>query len=280
MLVCHHGVSKARAADNSLSLDSFVRQRNMHFMPCPRSNRFGPTVPAWRCALNLGALTLQDPSSRNNSTRPTRFDPDTTTNMRVVAAPLRQLLWRRSFSVSTFHASNTSSVPRVASVWQSVIPKAFRRPDDPVSVAERQKAQAMKSKEWNPATFFIVIALLIGSNAIQMIALRNERLSFTRKTDAKIALLRETIERVLRGENVDVERVLGTGDPEKEKEWEQVMQELESDNTLWKNKNKNKREAAGKEAPAQQPPADESPKLVSQIPTPEPQTPARRPGFF
>ncbi|KEQ85709.1 hypothetical protein M438DRAFT_252246, partial [Aureobasidium pullulans EXF-150] len=138
-------------------------------------------------------------------------------------------------------------VPRVASVWQSVIPKAFRRPDDPVSVAERQKAQAMKSKEWNPATFFIVIALLIGSNAIQMIALRNERLSFTRKTDAKIALLRETIERVLRGENVDVERVLGTGDPEKEKEWEQVMQELESDNTLWKNKNKNKREAAGKE---------------------------------
>lgn len=138
----------------------------------------------------------------------------------------------------------------------------------------------MKSKEWNPATFFIVIALLIGSNAIQMIALRNERLSFTRKTDAKIALLRETIERVLRGENVDVERVLGTGDPEKEKEWEQVMQELESDNTLWKNKNKNKHEAAGKEAPAQQPPADESPKLVSQIPTPEPQTPARRPGFF
>jgi hypothetical protein len=154
--------------------------------------------------------------------------------MRVLAAPLRQVLCRRPFSSSIRHASAPTSVPRVASVWQSVIPKAFRKPDDPVSVAEREKAQAMKSKDWNPATFFIVIALLIGSNAIQMIALRNERVGFTRKTEAKIALLRETIERVHRGEDVDVERVLGTGDPEKEKEWDQVMQELESDNTLWK----------------------------------------------
>jgi hypothetical protein len=201
--------------------------------------------------------------------------------MRVVVAPLRQVLCRhRPFSSSISHASAPTSVPRVASVWQSVIPKAFRKPDDPVSVAEREKAQAMKSKDWNPATFFIVIALLIGSNAIQMIALRNERVGFTRKTEAKIALLRETIERVHRGEDVDVERVLGTGDPEKEKEWDQVMQELESDNTLWKKKAP--REPLQQEdvpAEAREAPPIETPKMVSQAPTSEPQ-PVRRPGFF
>ncbi|KAG9764728.1 hypothetical protein KCU73_g833, partial [Aureobasidium melanogenum] len=203
--------------------------------------------------------------------------------MRILVAPIRQALSRRSFSYSVSHASTPTSVPRVASVWQSVIPKAFRKPDDPVSVAERKKAQAMKSKDWNPATFFIVIALLIGSNAIQMIALRNERQGFTRKTEAKIALLRETIDRVHRGEDVDVERVLGTGDPEKEKEWEQVMQELESDNVLWKKKRgpqTEQQDEAQAQAQAQQAPPVESPKMVTQVPTSEPQPAARRPGFF
>ena len=56
-----------------------------------------------------------------------------------------------------------------------------------------------------------------------MIALRNELLSFSRKSDAKIGLLREVIERVQRGEDVDVEGLLGTGDEEKEREWEEGM---------------------------------------------------------
>ncbi|KAG9603923.1 hypothetical protein KCV04_g18935, partial [Aureobasidium melanogenum] len=78
---------------------------------------------------------------------------------------------------------------------------------------------------------------------------------------------------------VDVERVLGTGDPEKEKEWEQVMQELESDNILWKKKRGPQTEQRD-EAQAQQAPTVESPKMVTQVPTPEPQPTARRPGFF
>ena len=63
--------------------------------------------------------------------------------------------------------------------------------------------------------------LLIGSNAMQMIALRNEFTAFTRRADAKIALLKDVIERVQKGEEVDVKGLLGTGDPQKEKEWEQ-----------------------------------------------------------
>lgn len=130
---------------------------------------------------------------------------------------------KRHFAKASVLLADTSTVPRVASssFWHSLIPKAFRRPDDPVSVAERQRAKAAKSKAWNPATFFIAMAILIGSNAIQSIALRNERLKFTRRTDAKIALLRETIERVRSGEDVDVEKVLGTGEPAKEQAWEE-----------------------------------------------------------
>ena len=79
------------------------------------------------------------------------------------------------------------------------------------------------STQWNPATFFIVIFLLIGSNAINLIALRNDFTAFSRRTDAKISLLREVIQRVQEGEDVDVEGLLGTGDPEKEKEWEDGM---------------------------------------------------------
>jgi hypothetical protein len=78
-----------------------------------------------------------------------------------------------------------------------------------------------KSKGWNPATFYIVMFLLIGSMSIQMIALRNSFATFSRRADAKIDLLREIIERVQKGEEVDVEGLLGTGDPEREKEWEE-----------------------------------------------------------
>ncbi|KAL9601149.1 MAG: hypothetical protein Q9219_002748 [cf. Caloplaca sp. 3 TL-2023] len=71
---------------------------------------------------------------------------------------------------------------------------------------------------------------------MQMIALRNEFTAFSRRADAKIALLKEVIERVQKGEEVDVKGLLGTGDPEKEKEWEQVIQEIEEEDRLWQNK--------------------------------------------
>lgn len=53
-----------------------------------------------------------------------------------------------------------------------------------------------------------------------MITLKNEYSTFSRKADQKIALLREVLERLKRGEEVDVEKLLGTGDEEQEREWE------------------------------------------------------------
>lgn len=57
--------------------------------------------------------------------------------------------------------------------------------------------------------------------SIQMIALRNEFAAFSRRTDTKIGLLREIIEKIQNGEEVDVEGLLGTGDKAREKEWEE-----------------------------------------------------------
>ena len=52
-----------------------------------------------------------------------------------------------------------------------------------------------------------------------MLALRNEYSTFSRKADAKIALLKEVLDKIRRGEEVDVDKVLGTGDEQQEQEW-------------------------------------------------------------
>lgn len=51
--------------------------------------------------------------------------------------------------------------------------------------------------------------------------LRNDHANYTRSADAKIRLLKEVIERIQKGEDVDVKRLLGTGDEAKEREWEE-----------------------------------------------------------
>lgn len=114
-------------------------------------------------------------------------------------------------------SSSPHSLPRIAqpSLWRSIVPKFLKTRHDAETLAK-----SGVSKQWNPATFFIVIFLLIGSNAINMVGLRNDFVAFSRKTDAKIALLREVIEKVQRGEEVDVEGLLGTGNKEKEQDWE------------------------------------------------------------
>lgn len=63
-------------------------------------------------------------------------------------------------------------------------------------------------------------------------------LNFTRQTEARLETLREVIQRVKNGEEFDVKKALGTGDPEQEKEWEQVVQELQNTDMLWEGRKK------------------------------------------
>ena len=119
-------------------------------------------------------------------------------------------------STSRFYATSAELVPRIGrpSVWYSLVPRFLRRSQAPVV-----HSKYAKSKGWNPATFYIAIFLLIGSNSIQLITLKNDFANFSRKTDARISLLKEIIDRVQKGEDVDVEELLGTGNAQKEQQW-------------------------------------------------------------
>ena len=114
--------------------------------------------------------------------------------------------------------ASTESLPRAVqpSIWDSLVPKFLRASNPRTEAAKRHK-----QREWSPYTFFVIIFLFIGSNAMNLIALRKEFTAFSRQSEANIALLKEALERVQRGENVDIARLLGTGDKEKEQEWEQ-----------------------------------------------------------
>jgi len=100
------------------------------------------------------------------------------------------------------------------------VPKPLR------STKQRSKKPNKVQKGWNPATFFIIIFLLIGSMAIQMITLRKDFATFMRQSGVRIEQLREVVEKLQRGEEVDVEKALGTGDPDKELDWEQGLRSL------------------------------------------------------
>ncbi|EAW12857.1 DUF5321 domain-containing protein [Aspergillus clavatus NRRL 1] len=145
-----------------------------------------------------------------------------------------------------YRYATSGHIPKIAqpSFWHSMIPKFIR------DRRTKKDTDPSKPKEWNPASFYIIIFILIGSQAIRMIALKNEYNAYTRSTDAKIRLLREVIEKVQRGEKVDIERLLGTGDEAKEREWEEILREIEEEDSLWHRKN-------SKTEPAQEKPAEQ-----------------------
>ncbi|KAI9050168.1 hypothetical protein LZ554_006309 [Drepanopeziza brunnea f. sp. 'monogermtubi'] len=148
----------------------------------------------------------------------------------IVSAPPRMM---PNLSFSRQYSMLPSVIQK--DFWLGMIPKPLRKSSP--SAALKKK---VRSKEWNPATFFIAIFLLIGSMSIQMIALRNEFAAFSRRADARIGLLKEIIERIQKGEDVDVEGLLGTGDAVREREWEEVLQEIEREDEAWEKSRKSK----------------------------------------
>jgi hypothetical protein len=135
----------------------------------------------------------------------------------VRAKPLSSFSPSLSRQVDHPQLRSYSSAPATivdAGFWKSLVPKFLRKEN-------RQELKARRSKDWNPATFFIVIFLCIGSMSIQMITMRNSFERHMRQTEVRIGLLKEVVEKIQRGENVDVERMLGTGDPKKEADWEE-----------------------------------------------------------
>lgn len=122
---------------------------------------------------------------------------------------------RRAFGSTPAHFESRA-IPRIISpsLWTAILPKFLRERKSGVPGAGQPKG-------WNPATYFIIMAILIGSQAIRIFTLRNEYNNFVRTTDARIRALKEVIDKINRGEEVDVRGLLGTGNPEAEAEWQE-----------------------------------------------------------
>jgi hypothetical protein len=131
-------------------------------------------------------------------------------------------------------------LPRLATTtfWTKIIPKGWRKSRSPKEAAAYAAERALGADDRRAGIVFLVLGIVVGSNAIHLLNMKREMLNFTRQTDAKIAALREVIQRVKNGEDVDVKRILGTGDAEHEQEWEQVIQELETTDMLWEGRKK------------------------------------------
>ncbi|EQK98772.1 hypothetical protein OCS_05516 [Ophiocordyceps sinensis CO18] len=133
----------------------------------------------------------------------------------AAAKPLHPRTWLR-------HSSGTTTIVD-AGFWKSLVPKPLRK--------ENRMA---RSKEWNPATYFIVMFLFVGSMSIQMIALRMQTDQYARQSAVRIGLLREVVDKIRNGEEVDVEGILGTGDAQREADWEEILQGIERDDAMRK----------------------------------------------
>lgn len=76
-------------------------------------------------------------------------------------------------------------------------------------------------------------------------------------------MLREVIERVQNGEDVDVEKVLGTGDEASEREWMEVLQEVRDEEALFQSKKK--RRALREKAREGEQKAEEAKEVVEEV---------------
>ena len=111
---------------------------------------------------------------------------------------------------------------------------------------------------------------------------QNDFDTFMRKADLKLNRLREVIEKLQKGEAVDVERVLGTGDEIQEREWEDALRELEEEDRVWQINKQKARAESERLAREQQDanPVNESSDKAYGLKAHQSHLPPRSPGFY
>ncbi|RMZ84589.1 hypothetical protein DV737_g1115, partial [Chaetothyriales sp. CBS 132003] len=178
----------------------------------------------------------------------------------------------RAASIRTQHsaAQEAAQSRRLRpSVWHSIIPRQLRE-----GVARRRKP--VEERQPNSASYFIWIFLFIGSQAVRILGLKNDHKAYMRRADLKLAQLREVVEKLHRGEEVDVEKALGTGDDAQELEWEEAMRELASEERRWQQSRQKAREEQARQEKEQQ---DADP-VNDDSKAPPPPTAPQAPGFY
>jgi hypothetical protein len=116
-------------------------------------------------------------------------------------------------------------------------------------------------------------------------SLKNEFMTYSRKADLKIQQLREVVQKLQHGEEVDVEKVLGTGDEAQEREWEEALEELLKEDRVWQSnreKRSEERERLAKEEQDANPvnETENNSRINDSIPSPSRVLVRRSPGFY
>ncbi|KAF3937246.1 hypothetical protein ABW19_dt0210043 [Dactylella cylindrospora] len=176
----------------------------------------------------------------------------------------------RNLSVQSF-------IPRVLSPswWSQHLPKGV--------FGSRAKSESLKSRKWNPAWGFVLLALFVGSQSLNIIALRQEMVVFMRRTNARIRALREVVEKIQSGEwepdGQEVKKALRIGkDSRNDRAWDDVMREIEEEDAAWQAEAQRQREKIEKEeAEKAKFAALASPTAWSQDSSPEPAAAAASP---
>lgn len=186
----------------------------------------------------------------------------------------------RTLGQSRHASSQNSLLPKLAqtSIWHSIVPRSLR---DRWS----QTDKFGKKKPINPASYFIWIYLLIGSQSIRIMGIQTEFDTYMRKADLKLKKLREVVEKLQKGEAVDVEKALGTGDEVQEQEWEDALRELVEEDRVWQNNKKRAREESERLAQEEQDANPVNPSIHKDQAatidiTPSATTPRPSPGFY
>lgn len=163
-------------------------------------------------------------------------------------------------------------LPRIFSpdLWRQIIPSSVR---ETTKTLVRDKPRTP-----NPATYFIWIYILIGSQAIKIVQLKKSHAEEKRRAELQIDKLREVVRKLQAGEAVDVEKVLGTGVEVEEDAWESAIREIENEERIWQDRERSKREreearrARDQRLEQERQDADPVSKIV--------QGPPRSPGFY
>lgn len=228
-------MSATRSAFDWASSVSVVRRQTLNLRPRPRA-----------CVAPVGRRTLNSTRrwNQSNSGFESTGEAVTGSGSGGSTATKGNRLWLR--------------LPQFLQgwVWFEVLPKAVRRrffPQLAEAATEAAVSTPAKPASWfrkfweNPASPLIILPLLVGSQAIQLISLRSELSDFTRRADTRLTALREVLRRINSGEWVvsspdgrveradgvaegegilnradaerEIRRVLGTGQEDDELEW-------------------------------------------------------------
>ncbi|KAK6537000.1 hypothetical protein TWF281_001204 [Arthrobotrys megalospora] len=148
------------------------------------------------------------------------------------------------------HLSVNSFIPRVFSPtwWSQRLPQGLFKSNI------KSSTETVKRK-WNPAWGYIFLALFVGSQSLNIMALRQESQVFIRRSDSRIDTLREIIENIQKGEwaadGEEVQRALRLGKPERDdRQWDEVMKEIEEEDSKWQQEAQRQRERIEKQEAA------------------------------